>query len=154
MRHSNLQRGSGLSARRFLPFLCLALLALAGTAMSADSPPRLDEAVAHYDRGEFEEAIPLFEALCAAEPRNAAYHHWLGKAYGRLAERSNWISAALLARKTLQQFERAVELDGTAVQPLRDLRQFYLRAPAILGGSEEKAAAIGARLQAMGEALD
>ncbi len=75
-------------------------------------------------------------------PGISAYHHLLGKCYGKLAESAIWFRATSLARKTLESLRRAVELDNENVSALRDLRDFYRRAPRFIGGDKDKADAI------------
>ena len=102
--------------------------------------------VSQYEVDRFEAALPEFERAAALEPRNSEYQHWLGKCYGRLAQRANWLDAYLLARKTLEQFQLAVQLDPDNEDALSDLMEYYRRAPGILGGSDKKADAIARRL--------
>jgi tetratricopeptide (TPR) repeat protein len=91
-------------------------------------------AVSNYDRaiGEGERAVSL-------APDNADYHLWLGRAYGRKAEHASWFSAASLAGKMRDQFERAVQLNGDDVDARTDLAEFYIEAPSIVGGGRDKA---------------
>jgi tetratricopeptide (TPR) repeat protein len=51
-----------------------------------------------------------------------------------------------LAWKVRESFERAAELDGSDVEILRDLLEFYVEAPGIVGGGEDKARGIVERL--------
>src|SRR5437870_3832716 len=39
--------------------------------------------------GDFKKAAESYEKAVAAEPSNATYEHWLGKAYGKRAETSS-----------------------------------------------------------------
>ena len=100
-----------------------------------------------YESGEYEKALPLLRQAVEREPENSHYHHMLGKCYGRLAEHGSWLTALRYVNKTLSQFKKAVELNGTNEQALRDLEEFYLRAPAFLGGSRKKAGEIRKRLE-------
>ena len=95
-----------------------------------------------YVAEEFTQAAEAFEGAVAMSPRVSTYHHWLGKTYGRLAERANWLRAMTLARKTREAFERAVALDGANLEALFDLEAYYLSAPSFLGGGAEKAAEV------------
>lgn len=85
------------------------------------------------------------EASCkkaiALEPNNSRYHRWLGHVYGEKADRANFLSAAGLAGKTRQEFERAVQLDPNDVETRSDLAEFYFEAPGIVGGGQDKARA-------------
>ena len=52
-----------------------------------------------------------------------------------------------LARKVRLSFEKAVELDGTDIEALSDLGEFYVGAPSIVGGGLDKAQMVADRLQ-------
>src|SRR5437868_595108 len=56
----------------------------------------------------------------------------LGTAWGLVA-------SAHLAKKVRQEFERAVELDASNVDARSDLAEFYIEAPAFMGGGKNKA---------------
>jgi Tfp pilus assembly protein PilF len=71
---------------------------------------------------------------------------WLGRAYGLKASIANPILAFALARKVDAAFERAVALDPQNVAALRDLGEFYVEAPAIVGGGLDKAHQLAARM--------
>jgi cytochrome c-type biogenesis protein CcmH/NrfG len=91
------------------------------------------------DKNDFEKAQDLFEKAVAAEPSNAQYHYLLGVAYGIHAQNANMFSAAILAKKTKAEFEKAVELDPDHMAARFALIDYYLEAPGFMGGSEEKA---------------
>jgi tetratricopeptide (TPR) repeat protein len=73
-------------------------------------------------------------------PKVSEYHFALGRMYGQQAMSANILKQASLARKTRSEFEKAVELDGNNLDARFGLIDFYLMAPGIMGGSEEKAA--------------
>ena len=75
------------------------------------------------------------------EPSNGEYHLWLGRTYGEKADASNFLTAAGLAKKVRTEFERAVRLDPGNVMARTDLAEFYLEAPGIVGGGQDKARA-------------
>jgi tetratricopeptide (TPR) repeat protein len=77
----------------------------------------------------------------ALDPGNSGYHRWMGHVYGAKADRANFLSAAGLAGKTRQEFERAVELNPNDVETRSDLAEFYFEAPGIVGGGQDKARA-------------
>ena len=127
---------------------------IAGAAILSPKADAASEAWSLFQEGRdyyvieaFDEAAAAFEKAVRMAPRNSSYHHWLGKAYGRLAERANWLSAIDLAAKTRDSFERAVELNGNNIDALADLREYYLSAPAFLGGSRESAEQIREQLE-------
>jgi tetratricopeptide (TPR) repeat protein len=77
----------------------------------------------------------------ALESNNSRFHLWMGRVYGEKAERAGFLSAASLAGKTRDEFQRAVELDPNDTDARRDLAEFYLNAPGIIGGGRDKARA-------------
>jgi Flp pilus assembly protein TadD len=89
--------------------------------------------------GEYKKASEALEKAVAMDPNNAKAAYWLGRAYGRRAETANPFSAAGLASKTGQMFQRAVRLDPSDKDALGDLLDFYLEAPGFLGGGIHKA---------------
>lgn len=107
---------------------------------------------AYYGEGRFKEASEIFEQAVKAEPANAHYWNWLGKAYGRRAETSSFLTAPRFASRCREAFEKAVELDPTNVGALSDLFSYYLGAPGFLGGGLEKAAALAERIRPLDEA--
>ena len=98
--------------------------------------------------GEFKKASESLEKATAARA-NSEYYDWLGRAYGRRAEVANPLSAAMLAPKARQAFEKAVALDNSNRDALDDLFDYYLEAPGFLGGGFEKAAVVAQRISAL-----
>jgi tetratricopeptide (TPR) repeat protein len=90
----------------------------------------------YYEEHDYELAIAYGEEAVKWSPENAEYHRWLGRAYGAKAERSH---SFFLARKVKKAFETAVELGPRNIPARRDLMQFLLEAPGIIGGDKEKA---------------
>lgn len=97
--------------------------------------------IAEWDRG-----MPACEHATRLDPRESIYHLWLGRIYGEQAARAGFLSAAGLAKKVRISFERAVELDPKSWEARTDLAEFYLEAPSIVGGGQDKARAQAAAL--------
>ena len=91
-------------------------------------------AVANWDR-----AISACERAVSLQPNSSEYHLWLGRSYGEKADASSFLTAAGLAKKVRTEFERAVQLDPASVPAHVDLAEFYLEAPGIVGGGQDKA---------------
>jgi tetratricopeptide (TPR) repeat protein len=84
-------------------------------------------------------ALRMAEKSVALEPRNSLYQQWLGRTAGRKAENSNPFTAFGLARRVKTAFERAVAIDPDNIEARTDLAEYYLEAPAFLGGDKNKA---------------
>lgn len=93
----------------------------------------------YYALEKWDEAISAAERAVKAAPSNSNYHLWLGRAYGMKAQHSGWMTALKFARKARDEFEKAVQLDGSNVQAHIVLADFYLDAPGFLGGGVDKA---------------
>jgi tetratricopeptide (TPR) repeat protein len=103
----------------------------------------------HYQRGDFKRATGLLEKAAAADPENADHFLWLGRAYGRRAETSSFVTAPGYATKARKNFEKAVELDPRHQEALNDLFSYYLEAPGFLGGGFDKATRLIDRIAAL-----
>jgi tetratricopeptide (TPR) repeat protein len=132
-----------------LLLLLAALLAVPAAMAADDSQDYFAQGQRYFTLGDYHKAAHSLKAALKLAPDNADYHHWLGKTYGRLAEKANWIDALSLSRKTLLELRSAVALDDSDVDALRDLMAFYRQAPAFLGGNRRKAADIARRLQVL-----
>jgi tetratricopeptide (TPR) repeat protein len=86
-----------------------------------------------------DQAVNDAERAVELEPKNSEYHHFLGTASGYKAEGSGWFSGLSLARKAQREFFEAVQLDPSNIPAQRDLINFYIAAPGIAGGGEDKA---------------
>jgi tetratricopeptide (TPR) repeat protein len=95
-----------------------------------------------FMKNDFKRAGELFEQAVAAQPGTAEHYLWLGRAYGRRAETSSFLTAPSHASKARQNFERAVQLDPKNSEALGDLFEYYLQAPGFLGGGHDRAAAL------------
>jgi tetratricopeptide (TPR) repeat protein len=148
-------------------FLVLLVLMAALRASVADTPQdmlaagRIDDAIAdlnhrlssvpsdavasnllcraYYALGDWDRAEQHCRKATALDPDNSRFHLWLGRVYGERADRVNFLSAAGLAGKVRGEFERAVQLDPKDLDACLDLAEFYLSAPGIVGGGEQKA---------------
>jgi len=96
---------------------------------------------AYYAVEDWDRAESSCKKAIALDPGNSRYHRWLAHVYGEKADRINFLSAAGLAGKTREEFERAVQLNPDDVDARVDLAEFYLEAPGIVGGGHDKARA-------------
>jgi tetratricopeptide (TPR) repeat protein len=90
------------------------------------------------DLGRYDKAVAFAERAAQLSPDCSESHFWLARSYGMLADtdRSFW-----LARKAKLEYQRAIQLDPDNLAARRDLMEFYLQAPWVLGGSKDKAQA-------------
>ncbi|MGQ9634966.1 MAG: tetratricopeptide repeat protein [Bryobacteraceae bacterium] len=93
----------------------------------------------YYMLGDYKRASESFERAVRLEPGNSDYHMWLGRAYGRRAETSNFLTAPGLASKARQNFEKAFQLNPRNLEAAGDLFEYYLEAPSFMGGGLDKA---------------
>jgi len=105
----------------------------------------------YYMEGQYKSSTTYLEKAVAQDGSSSSDYDWLGKAYGRRAEQSSLITALPLAIKTRKSFERAVALDSTSLEALGDLFEYYLQAPAVVGGGSAKAEAVAARIAQLSE---
>ena len=96
---------------------------------------------AYYMIEEWDRGITACEKALSLDPQNSRYHLWLGRIYGEKASHAGVLSAAGLAKKVRQSFERAVELDPKNWEARSDLAEFYIEAPGMVGGGKDKARA-------------
>lgn len=95
-----------------------------------------------------DDAITACENAVRMLPRSSEAQDWMGRAYGMKANQAGPIAGFTLARKVRAAFEAAVQLDPQNGPAVNDLSEFYIAAPAIIGGGEDKAAALANRVQA------
>ena len=107
---------------------------------------------AYFMQGQFKEAVVNLEKAIAEHGQSSDYYDWLGKAYGRLAEHSSFVSALGYAKKTVRYFERAVELGPSNLEALSDVFEYYLDAPGMVGGGMDKAENVARRVSNLDEA--
>lgn len=92
----------------------------------------------YYERREIDPAVSQFERSVQLNPQSSPYHQWLGRAYGEKADREH---SFFLARRVKKEFQEAVRLDPSNINARRDLEQYCLEAPWIVGGSKDEARA-------------
>ncbi len=110
---------------------------LSSTAPDAESSNLLCRA--YFALEDWDRAESSCRKAVSLAPDNSRFHLWLGRVYGEKADRANFLAAAGLAGKVRGEFERAVQLNPNDVDARVDLAEFYLEAPGIVGGGEQKA---------------
>lgn len=91
------------------------------------------------DEKKYDDAEEYFEAAIDANDKVAEYYTWYGNTLGTIANDANFLKQGMLAPKMKSAWEKAVALDPSAIDPRASLVQYYLQAPAIAGGSVDKA---------------
>src|SRR3989475_1016934 len=107
---------------------------------------------AYFSVGDWDHAVSNCDKAVRLEPNNSRYHLWLGRAFGEKASHSSFWTAAGLAKKLRVELERAVALDPRNIDARTDLAEFYLEAPGIVGGGQDKARAQAAKLAVLDDA--
>jgi len=130
------------------------MLLVSSLAVGAPGEGAFATGMKSYQRHDFKTAIQAFAQAVQQAPRVSRFHHWLGKAYGRLAQHSNWLQKLSLAKQTKRALEKAVALDPDNAAALADLSSYYEQAPGFLGGDEAKAKAIRQRLATLRPATE
>lgn len=120
-----------------------AIVALASRLKTKPDDPDAHNLLArtYYSIGRWDDAVTEGERAVALDPSNSGYHMWLGRMYGEKADHSSFVTAAGLAKKIRQEFEKAVQLDANNLDARSDLAEFYLEAPSFMGGGKDKAKA-------------
>lgn len=103
----------------------------------------------YYHLNKWDQSIDYGERAVELAPNNSNYWMWLGRAYGEKADSSNFVAAYSLAKKVKASFEKAVDLDGKNVSARTDLSEYYMEAPAIIGGGTDKAIAQAKQISAV-----
>jgi len=101
----------------------------------------------YYAQEMADPAIRECELAVSSAPASSDNQLWLGQAYGLKASHASPFTALGLAIKIRIAFERAVQLDPENIHAMNDLGEFYVAAPALIGGGLDKAQALAARMQ-------
>jgi tetratricopeptide (TPR) repeat protein len=88
---------------------------------------------------EYDEAEEQIKKAVELAPDSAEYHFSLGNLYGIQAQNASIFSKFAYAGKVKDEFKRASELSPRSIRYRLALMTYYLRAPGIAGGSNDKA---------------
>lgn len=96
-------------------------------------------AIALMRQGMADDAEDEIDEAIELNKHGAKYHLLRGQILGQQAMNANVVSQAFLAPKIKNAFLRASELDPSNIEAHIALYNYYIMAPGIMGGSEEKA---------------
>jgi tetratricopeptide (TPR) repeat protein len=99
--------------------------------------------------GDHDSPLALAEKAVALDGRTAKYHRQVAECLGVMAQHANMLQQVFLARRFRHEIDAALSLDPRDMQAWRDLMEFYLLAPAIVGGDPRQATETAARLRAI-----
>lgn len=125
--------------KRFGVVLLVAVLPLAVLAETNDPQALRQLGRDAITRGDPEKAAEYFERALTLKPNDADLHYQLGNAYGLAAAGAGMFKAMSMASKAKNELERAVQLDPKLMPARFALLEFYVAAPAVMGGSESGA---------------
>ena len=137
---------------RTLGVALVVLPALAAAPLFAQ-PTLVEQARAAISRGDADAAIEILGKAVAQSPKSAEAHYWLGSAYGVKVQAGGMFAAAQYASNIKEEFEKAVALDPKYVDARFGLVQVYAGAPALMGGSYEKASEQAKEIKAIDPVL-
>jgi tetratricopeptide (TPR) repeat protein len=87
------------------------------------------------------------EQAVANAPDDSNNQMWMGRAYGLKASNAGPFSALGLAKRVRLAFERAARLDPANTPAATALGEFYIQAPALVGGGLDKAEKVATQIQ-------
>lgn len=106
----------------------------------------------HSSVDEFDAAIQACQTAHTAQPNNAAFTLELAHVYGAKADHAGAFTGMRMVGRIRDSFEEAAKQDPRSVDALSDLGEFYITAPAVVGGGVDKARALVPRLQGLSPA--
>lgn len=122
--------------------LVFALLPLE-IAVAADARMQGETA---FRAGQIDKAAEHLERAVSESPNDAAVHHLLAEVYGRQASSGGMITKMRLVGRIREHYERAVALAPDEVEYRESLLEYYVQAPAAMGGGLDKARAEAAQI--------
>ena len=132
------------------------VLALALGAWTLPAQQDTVQARAAYEQGraamrdrKFDDAVKAFERAVELNPRSSEYHVWLGHGYTRQLATANFMRKGIIGRRIGGEYNKAVELDPNSIPAAEARLEFFLEAPGIAGGGEDKARAEAGRIHGL-----
>ena len=104
---------------------------------------------AYLATDQYDNAVSAAEKAVSIDPKNSAYHQWLGEANGAKADHASMLSAYSWAKKTQKEFATAVELNERNYDAAQDLVEYDCTAPSMVNGGVDKAQPIIQKLMSL-----
>jgi tetratricopeptide (TPR) repeat protein len=133
----------------FMIIAALAALPLSAQQDTVRARAAYEQGRAAMRERKFDDAVHAFERAVELNSVKSEYHLWLGHGFTRQLAAANFIRKGMIGRRIGPQYDRAVELDSSSVDAAEARVDFYLEAPAMVGGGADKAKAEAARLRAL-----
>jgi predicted Zn-dependent protease len=105
-----------------------------------------------FDEKKYEESADFFDEAVDANGQVAEYHYWHGAAMGSEAQGAGLMRKGFLAPKIKSAFEKTLALDPKHADAMYALIQYYVQAPAMMGGDKAKALELANRLKGIDKA--
>ena len=102
-----------------------------------------------YAFGDHAAPLPLAEKAVVLNGGVGKYHRQLAEVLGVQAQHAGPFQQILLARRFRKEIGAAIDLDARDVQARRDLLEFYLLAPGIVGGDPHKAVEVAEQISGL-----
>ena len=97
--------------------------------------------------GDYEKAIDRFEEAIKLDDSDYRFYESLGDAYGMKAQKGSLFKAVFVIGDMRSNWEKAIGLKPDLVSARERLFSYYLMAPGIAGGDDEKALALAKEVQ-------
>jgi tetratricopeptide (TPR) repeat protein len=147
------QYASLLHSKKYAEVETLANARLAHDPDDANALVAKAEAVAAMGpANRIDEAVRLGERCTATHPQHSACYLALGNALGAKAQHAGPMSAMSYAVRIRDAFTKAVELDPRNTDARFALLDYYLQAPALVGGGKGRARALAAQTETVNPA--
>lgn len=98
--------------------------------------------IVHLMEGDYEKAIARFEQAIKLDDGDYRFYEHLGDAYGMKAQRGSLFKAIFVIGDMRSNWEKAIKLKPDLVSARERLFSYYLMAPGIAGGDDDKALAL------------
>jgi tetratricopeptide (TPR) repeat protein len=102
---------------------------------------------AYYSEQQVDDALRACQNAVKLTPNSSEAQDWMGRVYGNRAAHAGPFSGLKLAHEVHDAFEAAVRLDPRSAAAANDLAEYYISAPAIVGGGLDKADALATSIE-------